>query len=364
MAENPTERSLLGIRKVARVAFVSAFLVVLAGSIVRMTGSGMGCPDWPQCFGLTIPPTSETQVRWQPDEDYSSGRMILEKDSLWSTPTDHLSGTSFEADRATGLWTHYTRHDYATFNPFHTWVEFINRLLGAFAGLPALILVALTLLLGIKHGQWRPLVPAVGALFALAFVAWLGKKVVDGNLIPGSITLAHDGRTGHTRTSMAGSSRFVWPGPKPQNSIAFSKSVGWLWPSSSPWPNWSLVRKFARAVDQLVHDGVQRSEMARQSACMVDRPPHGILGMVLAVHGAALWPGLQLWPAHTLGMDRDPSPVRPICHWIGIWLARHARRSPAHSLDVGRWAGPHGRLAARCKATSVKPMVKAHWATM
>ena len=126
------------IRRTARTAFVSAFLVVLAGSIVRMTGSGMGCPDWPKCFGLTIPPTHEAQVRWQPDAPYDAGRMILASDSLWVAPADHRSGSAFEADRATGLWTHYTRHDYAHFNPFHTWVEFINRLLGAFAGLPRL----------------------------------------------------------------------------------------------------------------------------------------------------------------------------------------------------------------------------------
>ena len=68
-------------------------------------------------------------------------------------------------------------------------MEFINRLLGAFAGLPALLLVGLSLLAGIRHRWWQPLVPALGALLALGFVAWLGKKVVDGNLIPGSITL-------------------------------------------------------------------------------------------------------------------------------------------------------------------------------
>ena len=288
MAENPTERSLLGIRKVARVAFVSAFLVVLAGSIVRMTGSGMGCPDWPQCFGLTIPPTSEAQVRWQPDENYSSGRMILEKDSLWSTPTDHLSGTSFEADRATGLWAHYTRHDYATFNPFHTWVEFINRLLGAFAGLPALILVALTLLLGIKHGQWRPLVPAVGALFALAFVAWLGKKVVDGNLIPGSITLHMMGALAILGLQLA------------TLRVAGAKAPK-LHRVSKVWLALALIVTLAQlvfgtqvreAVDQLVHDGVQRSEwIANLPAWWTGH--RTAFWMVLAVHIAALWPGLR-----------------------------------------------------------------------
>jgi cytochrome c oxidase assembly protein subunit 15 len=83
-------------------------------------------------------------------------------------------------------WSAYTKHDYAIFNPFHTWVEFINRLIGAFTGIPVLLLALFSLKV-VKRNTLVTLASWFG-LVLLAFEAWLGKLVVDGNLVPNQIT--------------------------------------------------------------------------------------------------------------------------------------------------------------------------------
>ena len=168
----------------ARASFWLAFLVVLAGSVVRMTGSGMGCPDWPKCFGLLVPPTQEAQVTWTPGAHYDEGRMLVKDDTLWVAQAT-LVARDFDLERTRGQWQPYLKHDYATFNAAHTWIEFINRLLGALAGLPAVLL----LLAAALSRDLRTTMLALLGVLALGFVAWLGKLVVDGNLIPHSITI-------------------------------------------------------------------------------------------------------------------------------------------------------------------------------
>ena len=169
--------------RLLRIEIVLIFLVTMAGSIVRMTGSGMGCPDWPKCFGYYIPPTDRAQLDWAAQHAYEKGQIIIWDEGLLVAKADFTSTAAFEPEN----WEPYTRHDYATFNVFHTWTEYVNRLIGALSGVPMLLLFVLSWL-GVRNDPWGAVL-ATAALVLLGFEAWLGKVVVDANLAPVKITL-------------------------------------------------------------------------------------------------------------------------------------------------------------------------------
>jgi heme a synthase len=48
--------------QVTAVALAALSLIVLTGAGVRLSGSGLGCPDWPKCYGGTTPPLESHAV--------------------------------------------------------------------------------------------------------------------------------------------------------------------------------------------------------------------------------------------------------------------------------------------------------------
>jgi cytochrome c oxidase assembly protein subunit 15 len=148
-----------------------------------MTGSGMGCPDWPKCFGYYIPPTEAEALEWKPNQSYDKGQLIIRNEQLVEAKKTFTTSSSFEASN----WEAYTKHDYAVFNPWHTWIEYINRLLGALAGLFTLALFLSTLRL--RPFNTKLMVLALIILLGILFQAWLGATVVYSVLNPLKISL-------------------------------------------------------------------------------------------------------------------------------------------------------------------------------
>lgn len=162
------------------VVLVLIYLVVIAGSFVRITGSGMGCPDWPKCFGEWVPPTNADELPSNYREAYLEKRTkkvekftkVLDAISMEETSAVLLSDPSVYKEEP--------------FNATKTWIEYVNRLFGFLAG-NAMLLVFFWLLFAYRKSKllW---VSAIN-LVLMAFQAWFGSIVVATNLVPWTITI-------------------------------------------------------------------------------------------------------------------------------------------------------------------------------
>ena len=168
--------------RLAKLALFFTYLIVLAGGFVRMTGSGMGCPDWPKCFGLLIPPISKSEITWDEKTRYSTNQMLIHNDTLWVAQNNFFSHTSFNRDN----WEPFKKHNYAKFNVFHTWAEYINRCIGAIAGLFVLALFIFSLL---KRLGLYKILGSLILLILFGLQAWIGGEVVFSVLNPFKITI-------------------------------------------------------------------------------------------------------------------------------------------------------------------------------
>ena len=86
------------IRNLTIASIIIVYIVILAGGTVRMTGSGMGCPDWPKCFGYLIPPTDRIDIEWKKNHNYKKNQIIIFNDSLIYANKDFRSVDSIRRE--------------------------------------------------------------------------------------------------------------------------------------------------------------------------------------------------------------------------------------------------------------------------
>jgi cytochrome c oxidase assembly protein subunit 15 len=163
------------------VAILVTLLVILAGGVVRSTGSGMGCPDWPKCFDQYIPPTSASQLPADYKEKFVEHRVA--KNERFARLLDKMG----KNDLADSI-----RHDESilepeVFNVSKTWTEYINRLVGAVTGFVLLALVVYSY--PYRKTAKRIFVLSIVNVFMVVFQAWLGSIVVSTNLMAWIVTV-------------------------------------------------------------------------------------------------------------------------------------------------------------------------------
>lgn len=136
-------------RRIGLITIAAIYFLILVGGIVRASGAGMGCPDWPTCFGQLIPPTNESQL-----------------------PPDYHQK--------------YIGYGDTSFNPIKTWTEYLNRLVGVVIGL----LVTWTLARSLPYRQREPAIfyQSLAVFLLIGFQGWLGSRVVASDLRPVMIT--------------------------------------------------------------------------------------------------------------------------------------------------------------------------------
>ena len=159
--------------------FTVCFLI-LVGGIVRSTGSGMGCPDWPKCFGNWVPPTKLSQLPENYREVYANQRHQKNLDLA-----SYLELLGF-SDLSNRLRNDQSILEEAEFNATKTWIEYLNRLLGVIVG----FLFVLNVYLAFRQRSTNRfyLKLALLNLFLVIFQGWVGSVVVSTNLLGGMIT--------------------------------------------------------------------------------------------------------------------------------------------------------------------------------
>ena len=150
--EHEYDQAIQSFSRIAVITLGALYFLIAVGASVRASGAGMGCPDWPTCFGQWVPPTDESQLPRNYQEIYGD---------LGYADTE--------------------------FNVLKTWTEYVNRLIGVTIG----ILIFITTLVSwrLRRYDVSIFLASFASFLMVGFQGWLGSKVVSSNLQPGMITL-------------------------------------------------------------------------------------------------------------------------------------------------------------------------------
>jgi heme a synthase len=170
-----------GFHKLSLSTLVAVFVLILVGGIVRSTGSGMGCPDWPRCFGSWTPPSSINDLPADYKEQYSAHREKKNKKFVSMLRSIGMSETAVKIESDPSI---LVEED---FNIAKTYVEYANRVVGVIIG----IMISLVLLRSLKFVKTHKsiFVAAFLAWLSVVFTGWFGGIVVSTNLTPWTISV-------------------------------------------------------------------------------------------------------------------------------------------------------------------------------
>jgi heme a synthase len=169
------------LRRLSISTIIAVYVLILVGGIVRSSGSGMGCPDWPKCFGNWTPPSSIDELPSNYKEIYSEYR---QKKNVKFARYLNSIGLNETADKILNDKTVLVEAD---FNPVKTWIEYANRIVGVVIGFLIFAVFIVSLRVWKTH---RYLTMIAFLTFVLVgFQGWIGSFVVSTNLTPWTVTV-------------------------------------------------------------------------------------------------------------------------------------------------------------------------------
>lgn len=167
--------------KLSLSTLVAVYLLIMVGGVVRSTGSGMGCPDWPKCFGNWVPPTSVEQLPENYKEEYVAHRQKKNEKFV-----RYLRAFGFN-ETADKILADPSIQEESDFNPVKTWIEYANRLTGVIIGF--LIFAVFVYSWRYRKIKFGLTLVAFLCFILVGFQGWIGSVVVSTNLTPWVITL-------------------------------------------------------------------------------------------------------------------------------------------------------------------------------